>query len=322
MTPSRSIPSIKHALPLSHISTIHAINSATTRHHTQRLRANLPHLDTGLATVLPLDFLPAAGPAHSALTMAPALTISADMEDSRPSSPVPPPMSPITPTLVPAQLAGDAASRNASAGAALPPVATTTTTTAPQQPARSTFTHSQPDQVGMPPPASRPIEFETNPDVIALRSAITVLQMQKSRATADIQTLSQIKNDAIEHPDEFIRDLAQGRIGQGAQPDADAGDDGNDEATRAWVAQPIPKAQDVVRCPPINWSQYAVVGESLDKLHAEQVTRPTQGTPAVVGAGGMYQFKGGDGKQEEYPGVAAPYAPLKDKIEKKTKSRK
>lgn len=141
--------------------------------------------------------------------------------------------------------------------------------------------------------------------------------MQKSRATADIQTLSQIKNEAIDHPDEFIRDLAQGRIGQGARPDA-----GDDEATRPWAAQPIPKAQDVVRCPPINWSQYAVVGESLDKLHAEQVTKPTQGTPAAVGAGGVYQFKGGDGKQEEYPGVAAPYAPLRDKIEKKTKSKK
>ncbi|KAL7799160.1 hypothetical protein V8C37DRAFT_366790 [Trichoderma ceciliae] len=240
--------------------------------------------------------------------MAPALTISTNM-DSRPSSPVPPPMSPITPTLPPARLSNDV--NRITSTEALPPAAMV------QQPARSTFAHSQSDQVGVPPPASRPLEFETNPDVIALRSAITVLQMQKNRATADIQALSQIKNEALEHPDEFIRDLAQGRIGQGAQPDA-----GDDEATRAWVAQPIPKPQDVVRCPPINWSQYAVVGESLDKLHAEQVTRPTQGTPATVGAGGMYQFKGGDGKQEEYPGVAAPYAPLKDKIEKRTKSRK
>ncbi|KAM0255421.1 hypothetical protein ACHAQJ_005789 [Trichoderma viride] len=245
--------------------------------------------------------------------MAPALTITTDM-NSRPSSPVPPPMSPITPTLPSAQLSIDANRNTTTSSEALPPPGAAAMA---QQPARSTFTHSQSSQVGMPPPASRPIEFETNPDVIALRSAITVLQMQRNRATADIQALSQIKNEAIDHPDEFIRDLAQGRIGQGARPDA-----GDDEATRAWAAQPIPKAQDVVRCPPINWSQYAVVGESLDKLHAEQVSRPTQGTPATLGAGGMYQFKGGDGKQEEYPGVAAPYAPLKDKIEKKTKSRK
>ncbi|KAK1246857.1 hypothetical protein MKX08_000659 [Trichoderma sp. CBMAI-0020] len=248
--------------------------------------------------------------------MAPALTITTNM-NSRPPSPVPPPMSPITPPLPSAQLSVDANRNTIVSSEALPPLATTTA----QQSARPTFTHSQSNQVGVPPPASTPIEFETNPDVIALRSAITVLQMQRSRATADIQTLSQIKNDAIDNPDEFIRDLAQGRIGQGARPDADA-DAGDNEAARAWAAQPIPKAQDVVRCPPINWSQYAVVGESLDKLHAEQVAKPTQGTPATVGAGGVYQFKGGDGKQEEYPGVAAPYAPLKDKIERRTKTKK
>ncbi|KAF3077109.1 hypothetical protein CFAM422_000590 [Trichoderma lentiforme] len=261
--------------------------------------------------------------------MAPALTISTNM-DSRPSSPVPPPMSPITPTLPPAQLSSsDAADKGSRTVTAVPvpvPPAAAAAQQQPtaqqqqpapqqQQPARSTLSHSQQsDQVGLSPPPSKPIEFESNPDVIALKSAIAVLQMQRMRATADIQALSQIKNEAVEHPDEFARDLAMGKVGRGAQPD--------DETTRAWVAQPIPKAQDVVRCPPINWSQYAVVGESLDKLHAEQVSRPTQGTPATIGAGGVYQFKGGDGKQEEYPGVAAPYAPLKDKIEKKTKSRK
>jgi hypothetical protein len=246
--------------------------------------------------------------------MAPALTITTNM-NSRPPSPVPPPMSPITPPLASAQLSVDANRNTIVSSEALPPLATTAAQQ--EQSARPTFTHSQPSQVGVPPPASRPIEFETNPDVIALRSAITVLQMQRNRATADIQTLSQIKNDALDNPDEFIRDLAQGRIGQGVRPDA-----GDDEASRAWAAQSIPKAQDVVRCPPINWSQYAVVGESLDKLHAEQIAKPTQGTPATVSAGGVYQFKGGDGKQEEYPGVAAPYAPLKDKIEKKTKTKK
>ncbi|KAL5088798.1 hypothetical protein Trisim1_006213 [Trichoderma cf. simile WF8] len=256
--------------------------------------------------------------------MAPALTISTNM-DSRPSSPVPPPMSPITPTLPPAQLSSSGAADKGSSRTVtavpvpVPPAAAAAQqqpTAQQQQPARSTLSHSQQsDQVGLPPPPSKPIEFESNPDVIALKSAIAVLQMQRMRATADIQALSQIKNDAVEHPDEFARDLAMGKVGRGAQPD-------DETTTRAWVAQPIPKAQDVVRCPPINWSQYAVVGESLDKLHAEQVSRPTQGTPATIGAGGVYQFKGGDGKQEEYPGVAAPYAPLKDKIEKKTKSRK
>ncbi|KAL6872655.1 hypothetical protein HDV57DRAFT_511333 [Trichoderma longibrachiatum] len=260
--------------------------------------------------------------------MAPALTISTTttttMASSRSSSPVPPPMSPITPTLPPAHLPS-----NPPAVEPLPPA-----TAAQPQPSssRPTYAHSQqPDQVGVPPPPPQPIEFDTNPDVIALRSAITVLQIQKNRATADIQTLSQIKNAAIERPDEFVRDLVQGKIGQGAaqaqhssssSSSAGANDDARDRVEPVWIAHPIPKAQDVVRCPPINWSQYAVVGESLDKLHNEQLSRPTQGTPATLGAGGVYQFTGGDGKQEEYPGVAAPYAPLKDKIEKKTKSRK
>ncbi|TFB04519.1 hypothetical protein CCMA1212_003594 [Trichoderma ghanense] len=249
---------------------------------------------------------------------------------SRSSSPVPPPMSPITPTLPPAHLASDTS--NAPAVEPLPPATAAQqqqSQSQSQQPSssRPTFAHSQQaDQVGLPPPPPRPIEFDKNPDVIALRSAITVLQIQKNRATADIQTLSQIKNAAVEHPDEFVRDLVQGKLGQGAQAQSSSASAGaNDDAADhepAWIAHSIPKAQDVVRCPPINWSQYAVVGESLDKLHNEQVSRPTQGTPATLGAGGVYQFKGGDGKQEEYPGVAAPYAPLKDKIDKKTKSRK
>ncbi|KAL6878658.1 hypothetical protein J3F83DRAFT_723417 [Trichoderma novae-zelandiae] len=294
---------------------------------------NHNHLQTNQNQNSPLLFasgtaLPAAWPRRiPRLTMAPALTISTTTTmASRSSSPVPPPMSPITPTLPPAQLSGDTI--GTAAVEPLPPATTAQQQQHSQSSTRPTFAHSQqPDQVGVPPPPPRPIEFDTNPDVIALRSAITVLQIQKNRATADIQTLSQIKNAAIEHPDEFVRDLVQGRVGQGAQrssasASASAGANDTDDREPAWIAHSIPKAQDVVRCPPINWSQYAVVGESLDKLHNEQVSRPTQGTPATLGAGGMYQFKGGDGKQEEYPGVAAPYAPLKDKIEKKTKSRK
>lgn len=89
-----------------------------------------------------------------------------------------------------------------------------------------------------------------------------------------------------------------------------------------WTS--IPKPQNVVRCPPINWSQYAVVGESLDKLHDEQVRYPAQGTPAVLTPEGRFEFKGGDGgvgvgKQERYVGVAAPFAPGKDKIDRKSK---
>ncbi|KAG5949980.1 hypothetical protein E4U53_005585 [Claviceps sorghi] len=235
----------------------------------------------------------------------------------RSPSPVPPPMSPITPPLAPT-LPPDAA---AAAAGNLP---------RPRQP----LTHSsQPSQqMGIPPPPPEPIDFDSNPDVIALKSAISVLQVQKGRATRDIQALSRIRAEALADPEAFIKDLAAGNVkprddaafGFGSD-DSDQDDEETDKKTPArrqtgkpkvWSA--LPKPQDVVRCPPINWAQYAVVGESLDKLHAEQVSRPSQGTPAVFEPGGLYNA-GGEGVQETYSGVAAPYDPARDAIDRKPK---
>ncbi|KAM0215798.1 hypothetical protein ACHAPA_001769 [Fusarium lateritium] len=253
----------------------------------------------------------------------PALTINTDNPPANPPSPTRPPISPITPPLRPAQPPGTEAA-----------VAS-----------RPSLTHSQPDQTGIPPPAPQPIAFDSNPDVIALKSAISILQIQRQRATADIQALGRAKDEAVHDPEAFIRDLAAGNINAPANDDSDSDKDddnnnaemdGQSAATQkdpglaspsqriateppAWTN--IPQPQNVVRCPPINWSQYAVVGDSLDKLHHEQVTRPNQGTPANVGTNGMYEFKG-EGKQERYQGVAAPYAPTQDRLNKKPKSRK
>jgi hypothetical protein len=160
-----------------------------------------------------------------------------------------------------------------------------------------------------------------------------VLQVQRGRATADIQTLSKIKDEASTDPEAFLRDLAAGKV----KPQNDAlnlsslDDDDNDEGDegdtsmntkdteRPWSS--LPKPQNVVRCPPINWSQYAVVGDSLDKLHAEQLSHPPQGAPATLGPNGTYEFKARDEKREKHPGVAAPYDPLKDKVDRKSKSK-
>ncbi|KAF7545817.1 hypothetical protein G7Z17_g8877 [Cylindrodendrum hubeiense] len=147
------------------------------------------------------------------------------------------------------------------------------------------------------------------------------------------------KDEAVLDPEAFVKDLVNGKInapGGTADDDDDDNDDDDDEMKiddagegssrqrpvdkpREWTT--IPQPQNVVRCPPINWSQYAVVGESLDKLHNEQVARPSQGTPAAIGTNGTYEFKG-EGKQEKYPGVAAPYAPLQDRLGKKPKGKK
>ncbi|PFH60500.1 hypothetical protein XA68_10849 [Ophiocordyceps unilateralis] len=210
----------------------------------------------------------------------------------------PPPVSPITPTLPPAQL----------------PDAT------PQQPLpspisrRPAYTHAQQlEQVTVSPPPPVPIDFDTNPDVLALRSAISVLQVQKRRAAADIQTLSGARDAALDDSDTFVRDLAAGNVNHRT-----AAADGKKNA-KPWTV--LPQPQDVVRCPPINWSQYAVVGDSLDKLHADEVSRPSQGTPATVSPDGSYQFRG-ESTRETYHGVAAPFAPGKDRIDRKPKSKK
>ncbi|KAJ4320848.1 hypothetical protein N0V84_005669 [Fusarium piperis] len=250
----------------------------------------------------------------------PALTISTDnLPGDRPPSPNRPPVSPLTPTLASAQLSGAAAAAGSGG--------------------RPSLTHSQPDQTGVPPPAPVPIAFDSNPDVIALKSAISILQIQRQRATADIQALSRAKDEAVQDPEAFVKDLIAGKINAPANDDSDdEDDDGHDTVDqtqdnagegpskqrnasepRAWAN--LPQPQNVVRCPPINWSQYAVVGDSLDKLHSEQVARPSQGTPAVVGANGMYEFKG-EGKQERYAGVAAPFAPTQERLSKKSKAKR
>ncbi|KAI1174976.1 hypothetical protein F4777DRAFT_349312 [Nemania sp. FL0916] len=260
--------------------------------------------------------------------------------------------------------------------------------TATTFPPRPTYTHSSHvDATAAPAPAPEPIDFDANPDVLALKSAISILQMQRRKAERDMATLGRIKTAAVAEPEAFIRDLTTGRAhvegerlllsgGKDGESDSDSdsSSDGDEDGgagqqqsdaikqTSDAPAQPqtqalshtqpqlqsqpqqeptasanirpepekarssdpppwtaIPKPQNIVRCPPINWSQYAVVGESLDKLHKEQVQRPAQGTPAIVTADGRFEFRGGVGKQEPYVGVAAPYAPGKDRIDAKAK---
>ncbi|KAG9949305.1 hypothetical protein KCU85_g4415, partial [Aureobasidium melanogenum] len=61
----------------------------------------------------------------------------------------------------------------------------------------------------------------------------------------------------------------------------------------------VPLPQDVVRCPPIEWSKYNIVGESLDKLHRDQQARPGDAASS----------------QQRDSVVAAPYNPFLDKLD-------
>lgn len=186
-----------------------------------------------------------------------------------------------------------------------------------------------------------PIDFTTNPDALALKSAIAVLLSQKRTATGDITALQRIKERAMADPDEFLRALEKGDIKSRADPlfnpgpldedDEDSGEEGSqnrkmngvEEDLRKLSWDPIPAPQTVVRMPPINWAQYGIVGESLDKLHTDQMSRPVDGMPARVGPDGHVMFQGGEGVRRHADlGIAAPYAPARDRIEKMKKGGK
>ncbi|KAJ2907031.1 hypothetical protein MKZ38_008599 [Zalerion maritima] len=232
---------------------------------------------------------------------------------------------------------------------------------------RPVLTHSQPPQTGIPPPPPVAIDLESNPDAIALRGAISILQNQRNRAIRDIQTLQQAKNDAIERPETFLADFQSGRVkisnshtgiselsqsheSSDISSDSSSDEDAPAESSQAGLeklrrrqersrrraemaakkaAEPswtkLPAPQNVVRCPPINWTKYAVVGESFDKLHAQQVDRPPNGAPATLGPNGVYEFRGGDGTDvsaQKYIGVATPYTPGRDQINRKPKGKR
>ena len=75
---------------------------------------------------------------------------------------------------------------------------------------------------------------------------------------------------------------------------------------------PVPTPQNIFRCPPINWAKYHVVGEALDRIHAEQIARPPTGD-VVAGPG---EVGGSGGAQARNPAyvLSAPYSPFQNKV--------
>ena len=167
-----------------------------------------------------------------------------------------------------------------------------------------------------------------------------------------MQTLEQQKEAAVANPEAFARDVASGKIkargmrdvlgpvgemprdlpgmdprrrGEMGGGSADQVEEGvvmedSEEEENEPAAEPthafgeIPSEQNVVRMPPINWAKYHIVGESLDKLHEEQRTRPVAGQP----------LRDEDLKPKQRAPehvIAAPYDPWRDKLEAKEKGR-
>lgn len=194
------------------------------------------------------------------------------------TSPLRPPVSPITPVTTLAQLA--------------------TSTTA-----YSTSPIKQPDLIDRPSPIS--ISESDNPDAVALRAAISILQVQRNKSKRDLQTLQQLKDSALKEPELFVEELVTGKLKHAedhtnplqATFEGDSDEDEMDSTpTETSNFARVPSMQDVVRCPPVNWAKYHILGEPLDKIHEEQRRKPTSGETA-----------------RNVHVVAAPYSPFQDK---------
>jgi hypothetical protein len=100
----------------------------------------------------------------------------------------------------------------------------------------------------------------------------------------------------------------------GDKMEIDSDEDKEPHSSHHSKFSPIPTPQNVIRCPPINWAKYHVVGESLDKLHEEQRRRPTQGEPQRDGTGHGVP-------RAPVSVVAAPYRPFVDRVAEPMRTR-
>jgi len=181
----------------------------------------------------------------------------------------------------------------------------------------------QRDQTRVRLPSPTPVSESDNPDAIALRAAISVLQLQRQQAISDMQKLEEQKNAALRSPELFaaaVRDghvKARGREGilpASGEEDEESGEDSGAGSTKTSAFGEIPSAQNVIRAPPINWAKYHIVGRSLDRLHEDQRRRPADGMPRTDD----------DVRRERDRErvIAAPYDPFSDRLEKEEKGKK
>ena len=223
-----------------------------------------------------------------------------DAPAERPSTPTAPPYSPVTPTMPFADCAGRSET--------------------------AVGTHDQRDNK---PPPNRPISESDNPDAIALRATLGVLQLQRQRALEHMTRLERQKNMAKGDPRAFATALANGDVGlssaatreptvRGPDSAVEAPNEVRDENTstegiasrdnpefRTPLFGDLPGNQDIVRCPPINWAKYHVVGEALDVMHEEQRKRPSSNHAETEDSG--------EDRPEHV--IAAPYNPWSDRLD-------
>jgi hypothetical protein len=110
---------------------------------------------------------------------------------------------------------------------------------------------------------------ELSADSIALRSTLRLLMLQRDRAKRDIHTLEQMREDALREPLEFVEFIQSQKRRDGKKQNL-------------FVGRELPKPQEIYRCPPIEWSQYKILGAPLDAMHEKQRRRASPSQPAAA----------------------------------------
>ena len=158
--------------------------------------------------------------------------------------------------------------------------------------------------------AGQLLSLDENADAIALRNAISILQIQRQQSIKDIQSLERLRQAALDDPQGFLSDLKDNKLTRPARTGVDVDDedsgDGDADPDRSKFGT-IPASQNVVRCPPVNWDKYHVVGESLDRLHEQQRNFPGVTDEQIRRSGHPPKHM-----------IAAPYRPGIDRLEEKT----
>jgi hypothetical protein len=109
------------------------------------------------------------------------------------------------------------------------------------------------EQVSTSPSTSSPAPtLANNPDYIALQSSLTLLDAQHRQAIEDMRTLVALKERALANPSWFKQLVFTGELGK-----------------------MVPKKQNVVRCPRVDWEKYGSLGTRLGR----ELDKPTPVEP-------------------------------------------
>ena len=190
-------------------------------------------------------------------------------------------------------------------------------------PVTPTLPHEKPVAVEKPTrqlidePPPLPLSLDENPDAIALKATITLLQMQRQQSLKDIRDLDRLKDIALEDPRGFADALRAGNLkkphpGEITFDDVEYEDDTEDSPIKEDADTKfgrLPNAQNIARCPPIEWSKYHVMGKPLEDLHNLQKQYPGA-TPTELANHSARPYE-----------VASPYQPFNHKLDIKKPSK-